>query len=512
MSVVRRLVSGNAATLSAMLFQIGAQVLVVPVFLHAWGASIYGYWLAIVAAKGLLTIVAVAYHDYLGFKCLQLGEDDRAGRGALLSDTLPMALLVGLAILGGTSLLLALPLSDHLFELSASDPTLRDGFRISLWVQIALWVVTTNVLAVLERVLVSLGHFARCTWWSLATNALSALVPALAAAFGATLVGATAAYGAAAAVLAVANYFAFVRLLRAHDIGMRRPDLRTGLRYFGHSLGVAFATGVEYMQQTGFRLLLLPFLGAAPLATFATHRTVANVAQQGIGTLVAPSQPELMRMIARHDGPRFIGIVALMGVVVTGLICPAFVVLQTAIDRIFALWTVGSIPYDAVTFALLSGSVLMYGLAQPSRAIVRGNNLVGAQMAISSIAAVILGLGAWYAIPAHGIRGASAALLVAEVVRAVLFAALARRWCVRAGLPEFLTPLLWSMLNVAVTAATVLAMAALPTLQLPLLTAYLLVWALLHVVLWRTMPAEVRAIVAGGVARLVPGRRARAID
>jgi O-antigen/teichoic acid export membrane protein len=492
-----------------MLFQMGAQVLVVPVFLHAWGGSVYGYWLAIVAAKGLLTIVALAYHDYLGFECLQLRDDDRAERGALLSDALPMAALVGLTILGGTTLLLALPLSDHLFELSTSDPVLRDGFRFSLWIQIALWVVTTNILGVLERVMVSLGHFARCTWWSLATNALSALVPALAAALGATLLGATVAYVAASVVLAVTNYLSFVRLLRAHGIGVRRPDLRSGLHHFGRSLGVAFATGVEYMQQTGFRLLLLPFLGAAPLASFATHRTVANVAQQGIGTLIAPSQPELMRIVARRDGPRFTGIVAFMSVVVTGLICPAFVVLQTVINRIFALWTVGSIPYDAVTFALLSGSVLVYGLAQPSRAIVRGNNLVRGQMTISSIAAVILGLGAWYAIPVHGIQGASGALLVAEVVRAVLFAGFARQWCARAGLPGFLTPLLWSTLNVVVTAATVLAMAALPTLQLPLLAGYLLVWALLHLMLWRTMPADVRAIVAGGIARLVPDRRER---
>lgn len=499
MSIARRLISGNLATLSSMGFNIAAQVLVVPLFLHFWGAELYGLWLAVIAALGLATVLDMAHQDYVGFACMQLTDENREGRGAILSDAMPVIAIVGAAELALIAGLLSTPLAARMFEVPGSDPARATAPSIAFAILMLLWVVNKNYIGIVERVLVSLGYFSRAAWWGLAMTVQTALMPVAAAALGASLVGAAVAVALGTLALNAVIYVVFHRALRREGVQFRRPDLRRGFGRFVHSLGIAFSATVEYMQQTGFRLLLLPFLGAAQLAAFATHRTVANVAQQGMNTLIYPTQPELMRMATRRDGPRFAMLLMLMMLVVTALLCPAFVMLQMVVGRLFALWTLGTIAFDAQAFALLSAAVLAFGVVQPSRAIIRGNNLIRTQVAISCASALVLGLASLLMIPYFGIRGAAGALALGEVTRTVIGMAVAARWCRAADLSYPVIASTWAVAIVAFTAGTIFVMALLPAAHVLILLVYLPAWLVAHLAIWKSLPSSSRTSL---VARL----------
>lgn len=80
MTAVRRLVSGNLAGVASMAANLGGQIAVVPLFLHAWGPARFATWLALATAAALAAVIDSAHLDYLGFETMRLPPADRSGR------------------------------------------------------------------------------------------------------------------------------------------------------------------------------------------------------------------------------------------------------------------------------------------------------------------------------------------------------------------------------------------------------------------------------------------------
>jgi O-antigen/teichoic acid export membrane protein len=182
------------------------------------------------------------------------------------------------------------------------------------------------------------------------------------------------------------------------------------------------------MRQQGVRLVLAPLTGATGLATFATMRTGANVALQGLNTIINPLLPDLMRFLHDRDQKRSEAAFATIWIVVIVLLAPGVVILQVFIQPFFIFWTQGKISFDPLLFALLSLGVLIYAIVQPAMAVVIGNNLTRLQLALAAMAAAVLFALLFILVPAVGILGAAIALLAAEIAAAVGYKISAVRW------------------------------------------------------------------------------------
>ena len=176
------------------------------------------------------------------------------------------------------------------------------------------------------------------------------------------------------------------------------------------------------------RLILTPLSGPVGLVAFSTMRTGANVALQGLNTIVNPLLPDLMRFLHARDQSRTESAFATIWILVIAVMAPGVVILQALIEPLYVLWTQNKVSFDPLLFAFLSFGVLVYAVVQPAMAVVIGNNLTKTQLALTALAAIIVFAVLILSVPILGIVGAGAALLLAEISAAVGYKMYAKRW------------------------------------------------------------------------------------
>lgn len=503
MSLASRLLRGNLASGATLAVNLAAQLAVVPVLLTSWGAESYGYWLGIMAAVTFFGLADLSHHDFVGFELMKLRHGDQAGRSQILADAIAAMVIVGAAELVLLTGVLQTSIAARLLHLPATGP-LAGQIHLSIFVLFAVWLGVQNVASVLNRALDSLGYFSRTAWWYTFQTAGAAVVPAAIAHFGGSI--ADAALAQAGWLLAVYTliYVHHLSLLRLEGITIARASARRGLHRYRRSLGVWAANILENLQQAGFRLLLLPLVGPAALAQFASLRTVANLGQQGLLTLLGPSMPELVRTANNGDEPRLVALMHVLTFAGTFLLCPAFVVLQVVAPFAYRWWTAGELAFQPTAFALLSSAVVIYATGQPFRAIVRGNNLVRAQFAISLLSAGVLGFSLLPLVSLLGLAGAALCLVVAEIVRLVLNISLAARWFAANGLTF---PAVLAAISTTLCCLTVAVLMLIQKFEtdLAVLAMYVLGWMLCLMYFLRLMPAEVGGLFRRRFKALRPG-------
>ena len=299
-------------------------------------------------------------------------------------------------------------------------------------------------------------------------------------------------------------YADLFKLLKREKLRLLKPSIPLGYSNFRKSIPLLGKSLFENVRQQGVRLILAPLAGAAGLAAFSTMRTGANVALQGLNTIINPLVPDLMRFLHDRDQPRSEAAFATIWIVVVGLMAPGVVILQAFVEPFYVLWTQGKIVFDPLLFALLSLGVLVYAVIQPAIAVVVGNNLTKIQLNLTGLSAIIV-LGVLCAlVPTIGILGAAIALLLGEIVAAIGYKIYAKRW-----LRE--NELLWprhafyvAVLSVGMAAVALAALIIFPEYTWPILIISMVLfgWNLLR--FWRQLPDIVNQS-ALRILRRIPG-------
>lgn len=258
----------------------------------------------------------------------------------------------------------------------------------------------------------------------------------------------------------------------------------------------------EQVRRQGGRLILSPLAGVADMAAFATMRTGANFALQGLGTVTSPLMPELMRFLASRDQVRMESAFAFVWLVLCALLCPAMVVVQWIAPALFPMWTHGKILFDPWLFGMLSLSVALMGMAQPAAAVLEGNNILRLPLGITILAAVVALGGMFMLVPQIGIRGAALSLLTAELVRLVFFVWGAKQWLRGEGMHWPWKAFVSAGAIVPVTAIGMVGMELLPSgLRLVGLGLILIIQAGVAVLYWHQLPALVHNRAMGFIHR-----------
>ncbi|SFJ77796.1 hypothetical protein [Bradyrhizobium sp. cf659] len=414
----RRLVQGWSANLVQMVLGLTQQLLLIPAFLHVWSGDMLAAWLTIYAAGSLVVVADAglqlrAINRFLAFKSCA----DCDGRTAYFYSAL---LRIYLAIIAGLGVLLCA-------AVVLAPPSVVLGFHATPTFDAAMLVMIVGMLLTLPANLVSglyrvRGRYGRTVWLQNAALLLGQIAQLAAlATFGSLL---------AVAIAFVSMQLLFAVFLAAFDAPrlfpfLRRagrrpfvsPSLRWSIGQFGRALPFAVANITE-LALVNVPVLLVSALvtNRVAVAQWGLTRVIASLVRGLCLQVTLPLAAELGHDHAIGDKERLRRLYAHGSVFVTALACLIVAGLLPFWSDFFALWTHGSIPYDApLTVTLLLGSaavapsLLALGFANHSN---RGELLIrtkGLQLVVFLVLSFVL-------IPRLGPLGAALAVVASDML------------------------------------------------------------------------------------------------
>lgn len=465
MSSTARIISGSLASWVRIGISIATQMLLVPIYLAHWSVSIYGIWLATQALITVLSTLDKGHQNYLGFEFLKIGAARKSDIAVNLWSSLEIGLWTGLLELLIIVIIVKFQLLGTLLgeNFSNNAQLVRDA-GIVLMLQGLVWWITGSIGGILVRALSPFGYYARMSWWGVWSAVITSIAPLFPLIKGGGILEAGIALAIATMAYNVPMFIDMFLLLKKSGVtfSFSKRSYKVGWINFFKSLALSLKDLLENLRQQGIRVILAPLSGATAMAAFSTIRTGANIALQGLGTLTNPLMPELMRFINAREQDKMEASFGTVWMVLVAILSPTVILLQAFAPFLFGLWTNGKIEFDPLLFAILSVGVLIYAQAQPAMAVMRGNNLLRAQLVISIFSALIVLVFMFMLVPKLGIVGAGIALLLSEIVATSGYRKVTRKWLFENGLKWPRESSLMASVSVIVTAISTLMLVLLP--------------------------------------------------
>jgi len=491
MSVSTRLISGSAASWAQIGITFITQMLLVPVYLSYWDVATYGLWLAILTLGYLLIALDFGHQEFLAYELLRIGKQNRKMISRYLYSGIFMGILSGALQIPVVVGLYKIGFLDTLGDTEPlSEAQTRTTFVVLLAGSVSS-LISISIGGILTRALSSLGYYPRVAWWSVYTSVVMNVAPAIAVIMGADLLVTGITVATTRVITDIPLFYDMFRLLKKENITFSYPSVRLGWKNFAKSTFLSTTGILETLRHQGIRLLLTPLAGATALAAFSTMRTATNVAMQGLRTITIPLMPELVQFLHKKDQERSEAAFATVWIVAVIGLCPAVILLQDIIEPLFIAWTRGQIVFNPWLFATLSTAVLVYAVAQPAIAVVRGNNILQPQIVISAVTGGIAVGGIVVLVPIFGITGAGVSLLLSELAAIVAYLSTAKKWLLRNGLKWPEKPFAVVVVSVLITAFTLIAIVLYPDFKwlISLVAMLLLLWNFLRY--WQHLPAAI---------------------
>ncbi|SDD62162.1 Membrane protein involved in the export of O-antigen and teichoic acid [Mucilaginibacter pineti] len=466
-----------------------AQMALVPLYLTHWNVKTYGVWLSIQAFISVMATLDNGHQTFLAYEFLKFGRIKLDKLREYLWSGAVVGLFLGILQIIITILLLYTGLLGKVLgEAHLEDQALIRSIIYVLFALEISWLFCGSVGGIFVRVLSPFGYYPRFSWWGVLSAVVTSIAPAIAVVYGGDLLLAGEVLAIATIAFNIPQFIDMYILMRKENIGFVRPSIKTGFMNFKFSLLLSGKGLLENVRQQGVRIILTPMVGASGLANFSTLRTGANVALQGLNTIVNPLEPELMRFLHQKDQARSEASFGTIWIVLMAIMAPMVLIVQMFIGPIYTIWTRGQIPFNPILFATLSLGVLVYAVSQPAIAIVVGNNLLRSQLVLSIISAIVVILGLVIFIPYFGLMGAGIALLLAEIISTNGYRYVARNWLQENGLiwPKASSRI--ASASVWITAGGMASMIWIPSLKWVslILALALLVWNFWRY--WKVLP------------------------
>lgn len=406
-SIARRIASGAGAYGYAQAVSIGTQLVSLPLFLHYWDMTTYGYWLALTALPFYLSLADAGISTA---SCNQMIGLITQGQKARAAEVFQSAV----AFLSSVSLLILLAVGATLLLLPSTALEAPQWKTVLMLLSIS--VVLGLFCSLAEVIYKATGGYAAGTYlvttgrlvdWA---GGLTGLV------LTQSFIGV-----ATSALLARLGY-----TLLSIWLSQRRTDfLRWGVRQASLAdIKQAAKPGLLFLSLSltnalslqGFTLLVAATLGPAATAVFNTYRTVARIVVQITNALSNPLWPELTALKGQKDDSAFwklyrranrLGLlIAAAGALLVYLVSP----------YLLDVWTHGQIPFTATSMALFLLYAAVCSATQVPRVVLMSINHHAGLAWQSLVAAVVSLVVAWLVWGSAGMTGVVVAMLLGEAL------------------------------------------------------------------------------------------------
>jgi O-antigen/teichoic acid export membrane protein len=301
--MLKRLIQGIGANFLGQIINIASRVLLVPLFLAAWGAQVYGEWLLLSSIVAYLSLTDLGGQLYIVNRLTQAyAQRDIQLFRKILHTSLCLFLIIPLAAFAVFVGIIRLFPPRSMLQITVTSPVvvflalaiLAFQFVFSLPQRILVgvyWavemlprgVMLTNTMELAILILVGLGLWLKA---GLVAIALLQTLPFL--------------------VLAVVSARDLNRRFpQFHLLSLKEADLSFGLTFIKpclHFFGIQMA---QAFSLQGTVLMVGAVLGSVQVVVFATTRTIINLIRSFFSQISHAAWPELTRLDSQGDEEKF---------------------------------------------------------------------------------------------------------------------------------------------------------------------------------------------------------------
>jgi O-antigen/teichoic acid export membrane protein len=412
--LIKRLGLGVGSSALSQAINALQTILLLPLFLRAWGSNVYGQWLALTSFTSYLALLDFGGQTYIGnLLAIAAAKQDWNEFRRILSQGLSLFLFLSTTVLG---LLIGCVAIATYF--------LIPGFSRSLsaweaWV-IALQSVALVFLAIPGGVYVTIyravGLFTRGAMVGNVFRACGLGLSALLLFFRTSPVT-----FAASSIFIGLSLTTFIvwdtrRVLpQCRGIKISPRGARAGLSQLGRGASHYWLISLAQMlNQQGVILVIVRVLGSASLPLYVTHKILSNIPGYIVALVQGPAAPELSRLWATGQMERLSSLALRLIralIVLTGI---GAVVIWFCAPSLYPLWTGKVLAVDSNLLAiLLVQALIAAGWSSASWCLLAANR--PQQVATWSVSNGLLTLllVAWLAAK-HGLAGAALGSLIGD--------------------------------------------------------------------------------------------------
>ncbi len=301
--MLKRLIQGIGANFLGQVINLASRVLLVPLFLTAWGARVYGEWLILSSIVAYLSLTDLGGQLYIVNRLTQAyAQKDIPLCRKILHTGLSLFLIIPLLALAGFVAAILLFPPGALLQITVTSPrvvflvltilafqfvfSLPQGILMGVYRAVGLLprgVMLTNTMQLVTVILLALG-----LWLKVGLVAIAGLqlLPCL--------------VGALVAGRDLNRRFPQFQLfsLREADLAFGLSFIKPSLHFFGIQMSQAFSI-------QGTILVVGLVLGSVQVVVFATMRTIINLVRSFFEQISHAAWPELTRLDTEGDAEKF---------------------------------------------------------------------------------------------------------------------------------------------------------------------------------------------------------------
>ena len=416
--LARRISLGSASGLLVFVASMAQNVLIVPLLIRQWGATKYGYWIAVASLLSLFASLDTAHQTYVGNKITLAYHRNATEVSVLLGSYIRVAFVTSTALLAGCWYLSNSQLLARLMNLKL-ETLHAERLQWSLCAQVLTWVLTGTFMGLLVRLYAPAGLYARQNLWGIGSRLVATSTLLVVAAGGGGVAAAGFGTGVSSAAFNIPLWLELKRLFRNLYPFWRLGTFRIGFSNYISSWSIAGSTTLMGLATAASITIVSSSLGAASVAAFSILRSTANVFGQGFGILVGPVLPELVRYHSNGDYSKIRsgiqGVLWALNVSVN----TAIIVSLPFVPGVYALWTGRRIPFDISLYSLLAFSVVARMAGSPSVGYLSSINRLQFQFIAGGSYLGVVCLLTIALLKPFGLLGAGIAALVADFIASV---------------------------------------------------------------------------------------------
>ena len=408
-----RVLRGFGSNAFSQLISAGTSFLLVPLFLHSWGAVRYGHWLILTSLVTYLTLVDLGGQNYFGnLLAAAYAKKDFKTFSERIAEGFSLYLLISIfafCLLVGTCLLPPNTLFHHIHAFDLEDKVVLLCMGSAFLLGVPFGIVSAAYRAC--------GLYAHATMIGNINRGTTLLI-SMALLLGGAGPGSYAFIWLISNLMLVA-YMALdlpkrVPAARGLRIGIRQA--RRGLVHLPGSLYFWLLTISNALNQQGVLLVLAAYGSPVGVALYATHKTVCGLVTY-VGTFVqSPLLPEMNFLFTRDekDKLRRTSLLAIKAVTLTAT-C-AGIGLWLILPVVYPRWTGRSLRFDPFLLAILLTQVILSAGWLSSGWILMASNQ-HRRISVASLANGLLTVALCIPMAARwGVHGVAAASLVGDLV------------------------------------------------------------------------------------------------
>lgn len=302
--MLKRLIKGIGAKFLGQIINIASRILLVPLFLLAWGANIYGEWLLLSSMVAYLGLTDMGGATYIGNRMTQAfaHRDTELFRkilhtGLALFLAIPLAvfiIFISVIYFFNPGALLHISLTDHntiilVLSLLAFQFVISLPQGILIRVYFAVEMLPRGVMMLNLMQLLSLMFVAGGLWlgWGMAPIAFLQIIP----------------YGL---IAALAIYDLNKKFPQFQVMSLQQASLSFGLTFIKPSLHFFLIQMSQAFSIQGIVIIVGMILGPIKVVLFSTMRTIVNLIRSFFEQVSHAAWPEMTRLDTQEDLESFL--------------------------------------------------------------------------------------------------------------------------------------------------------------------------------------------------------------